>query len=152
MPLTVSESCRSLAGAAVPPRDPDDDEDEEEDDIDEDDDREPAIIRELAASNLSSVAAALASEAGLLGQGSRRPHPTDWDPLGECRYLTTRNCRRGVDRLDRLTPRTMNGLPRMRHGNVAVRAEQGIVRARRQQLSRQVTENCRDSYCDDCAL
>jgi hypothetical protein len=39
-------SGRSLAGAAVPPRDPDDDEDEEEDDADEDDDREPAVIRE----------------------------------------------------------------------------------------------------------
>jgi hypothetical protein len=37
---------RSLAGAAVPPRDPADDEDEEEDDADEDDDREPAVIRE----------------------------------------------------------------------------------------------------------
>jgi hypothetical protein len=36
-------SWRSLAGAAVPPRDPDDDDkDEEEDDADEDDDREPA--------------------------------------------------------------------------------------------------------------
>jgi hypothetical protein len=39
-------SWRSLAGAAVPPRDPSDDEDEEEDDADEDDDREPAVIRE----------------------------------------------------------------------------------------------------------
>jgi hypothetical protein len=39
-------SRRSLAGAAVPPRDPDDDEDEEEDDADEDEDREPAVIRE----------------------------------------------------------------------------------------------------------
>jgi hypothetical protein len=39
-------SWRSLAGAAVPPRDPDDDEDEEEDDADEYDDREPAVIRE----------------------------------------------------------------------------------------------------------
>ena len=39
-------SWRSLAGAAVPPRDPDDNEDEEEDDIDDDDDREPAVIRE----------------------------------------------------------------------------------------------------------
>ena len=39
-------SRQSLAGAAVPPRDPNDDEDEEEDDADEDDDREPAVIRE----------------------------------------------------------------------------------------------------------
>jgi hypothetical protein len=39
-------SWRSLAGAAMPPRDPDDDEDEEEDDADEDDHREPAVIRE----------------------------------------------------------------------------------------------------------
>jgi hypothetical protein len=37
-------SWRSLARAAMPPRDPDDNEDEEEDD--EDDDREPAVIRE----------------------------------------------------------------------------------------------------------
>jgi hypothetical protein len=39
-------SWRSLADAAVPPRDPDDDEDEEDDADDEDDDREPAVIRE----------------------------------------------------------------------------------------------------------
>jgi len=39
-------SRQSLAGAAVPPRDPNDDEDEEEDDADEDDHREPAVIRE----------------------------------------------------------------------------------------------------------
>ena len=39
-------SRQSLAGAAVPPRDPDDDENEEENDADEDDDREPAVIRE----------------------------------------------------------------------------------------------------------
>jgi hypothetical protein len=39
-------SPQCLAGAAVPPRDPNDDEDEEEDDADGDDDREPAVIRE----------------------------------------------------------------------------------------------------------
>jgi hypothetical protein len=40
-------SWRSLADAAVPPRDPNEDEDEEdEEDGGDDDDREPAVIRE----------------------------------------------------------------------------------------------------------
>lgn len=51
MTACISEgvfSWLSLAGAAVPPRDPNDNDDEEgeENGGDEDDDREPAVIRE----------------------------------------------------------------------------------------------------------
>jgi hypothetical protein len=39
-------SWRSLAGAALPPRDPDDDEIEDEEDDEQDEDLDPAVIRE----------------------------------------------------------------------------------------------------------